>query len=727
MKSAFHHNIYRSLAAASLVALLAALVILGGGRASAGPSRPPRTATTTANPPTDQIIVRFHDGGAAPAASAMDRRLERMSERVGMSLALVRPMSGDAFVYRLPVPLPEGEVATLARELSALPEVDYAEPDAINQHTGILIAAPLAPGKTPNDPSFADQWHYRYTPGVEEGANLPPAWDITTGSAAIVVAVLDTGIRPHADLAGRTVPGYDFITQPNRANDNDHAGPDNSRDADPADPGDWNLEGQCGGAQARPSSWHGTHVAGTIGAASNNGDDVAGVNWGARIQPVRVLGRCGGTDSDIIDAMRWSAGLAVPGAPPNPNPARVLNMSLGRFGSCPNTMQAAVNDVVNTGAVVVVSAGNSSDIADFFTPAGCGGVITVAASNRAGDSPFYSNYGSAVEVSAPGGDMFVDETDGVLSTFNEGLQGPGNDSLHYYEGTSMAAPHVAGVAALLLGEDPSLTPAEVSAIIQATARDFPEGGWCQTWSCGEGLLDAYEALLALDDGGPTPTPTDGPSPTPTATATQTATATPSPTATDGPSPTPTATQTPTVEPSSTPVPDEFVFYLPVVVDRYAAVVDPPDELLNGDFEQGNDGSWTVDDPSDPPIVTDQLPSGATAHGGTRAAYFSEYSLSGFIEQRVTVPIERPYLRFMHWYYVGNIGSHCGPDRVYVMVDNRVVDYKYACPWTETSGWEPWEVDLRPYGGRSVVLRFYFTAEPSSIYWMVDDVAFAADQ
>ena len=577
--------------------LFAALVLLSDGRAAAGPSRFQVPAGRPANPPTDQVIVQFGGGARALSATEMARRLERLSAAAGRPLTFVRPMSGGAYVYRLPSPLAEREVAAIAADLAALPEVSHAEADIVLRHTGRVPAqppvlsgiAPRAAGSAPNDPSFVDQWHYRYTPGAMEGVNLEPAWNITTGSPDIVVAVLDTGIVLHADLVGRTVPGYDFITSLSQANDNDHPLKGNSRDSNPSDPGDWQAAGDCGsGSPAYPSTWHGTHVAGTIGAASNNGSDVAGVNWQAKILPARVLGRCGGELSDVIDAIRWSAGLAVPGAPPNANPARVINMSLGGGGTCSPLMQAAIDAAAAAGALSVVAAGNSLDIADFYTPASCNNVITVAATTRAGDLAWYSNFGSAVEVSAPGGETNSNPADGVLSTFNGGGQGPGNDSLGFYQGTSMAAPHVAGVASLLLGLAPGLTPAEVSEIIQTTVRDFPPGSDCAAWACGEGIVDAFAALKAVADPGeatatptatPTTTATATPTTTATATPTATATATPTATPTEEPSPTgepsPTSEPSPTGEPSPTVVPDGSVIYLPAVYNGDTLAAAPP--------------------------------------------------------------------------------------------------------------------------------------------------------
>src|SRR5205823_4685517 len=196
----------------------------------------------------------------------------------------------------------------------------------------------------PNDTMYGQQWHYFEARG---GINLPPAWDVTTGSASLTVAVVDSGVVPHADLAGRLVPGYDFISDASMSNDGD------GRDADARDPGDYG----CNGAA---SSWHGTHVAGTIGAASNNGAGVAGINWSSKILPVRVMGKCGGYTSDIVDGMRWAAGIAVIGVPANANPARVINLSLGSDGACSSAFQSAVNDVIARGTVVVAAAGNSN-------------------------------------------------------------------------------------------------------------------------------------------------------------------------------------------------------------------------------------------------------------------------------------------------------------------------------------------------------------------------------
>ena len=444
--------------------------------------------------PTDQVIVKYRALMAQQEAfnPASTATMDRLSEAAGVPLTYERAMSGDAQVLGLPARLPLAEVQAIADRLSALPEVEYAEPDAI-----------MVPMLTPSDPQYPNQWHY-FAPGPGHyGINAPAAWEVTTGSSSIVVAVIDTGITDHVEFVGRTVPGYDFISDYRVANDG------TGRDSDFSDPGDWITAADLNsapfigaGCQIHNSTWHGTHTAGTIGAASNNAVGVAGVNWNSKILPVRVLGKCGGSLSDIVDGMRWAAGLPVPGAPANANPARVLNLSLGGTGACEATYQDAINAIASAGATIVVSAGNSTTDASGVQPASCNGVITVAATNRDGGRAYYSNYGATVEISAPGGETNVSGVNGVLSTLNTGTQGPGADTYVYYPGTSMAAPHVAGVASLLYSLKPSLTPAEVLTILQNTATNFP-GGTCNTAICGRGIVNAGAAVAAVSNPMPT--------------------------------------------------------------------------------------------------------------------------------------------------------------------------------------------------------------------------------
>ncbi len=424
---------------------------------------------------TAQLIVHFKK----PAPGQLQNQALQttaLNQATGMALTYVRELADRSMVVRLPQTLTDAELEHVLAKIAGLPDVLVVEPDVR-----------VYPQVTPNDPRYGEQWHYFAPTAGNYGANLPGAWDITTGAAGVTVAVLDTGQLNHADLAGRMVAGYDFISDVTTANDG------NGRDANPADPGDW-----CNGSD---SSWHGTHVAGTIGANSNNGVGVAGVNWTSKIQHVRVLGSCGGNISDIADAIRWAAGLNVPGAPVNATPAKVLNLSLGGAGSCGATIQNAIDAAVNAGSVVVVAAGNSSLDAADFQPANCNNVITVGATNRDGNLASYSNYGAVVEIAAPGGETdFFSSSNGVLSTLNAGTTTPGADNYAFYQGTSMATPHVAGIVSLMLSVKPTLTPAQVVALLQMSATAFPGGSSCNTSNCGAGIINAA-AAVAVAQGG----------------------------------------------------------------------------------------------------------------------------------------------------------------------------------------------------------------------------------
>ncbi|MEM9493315.1 MAG: S8 family serine peptidase, partial [Myxococcota bacterium] len=227
---------------------------------------------------------------------------------------------------------------------------------------------------------------------------------------------------------------------------------------------------------------------------------VSGVAFGAQLVQARVLGRCGGTTSDIADAIVWASGGSVSGVPNISAPADVINMSLGGGGSCPSVTQNAINTAVGNGTVVVAAAGNSATNVNNATPANCNNVIAVAAVYEPGDMSYYSNYGAKIDIAAPGGDL-VNSSVGIASTLNSGATTPAGDTYVYYQGTSMAAPHVAGVAALVMSLDPSMTPADVEAHLKSTARPHVSGTTCT--QCGAGLLDAYNAVTGLGGGGPT--------------------------------------------------------------------------------------------------------------------------------------------------------------------------------------------------------------------------------
>lgn len=432
---------------------------------------------------TDRLIIKYRNTSRMTinqlSAGAM---LNNAGRTLGISMNYMRNMKNGAQVWRLDGRKSISTLHSLVTAIANNPNVEYVEPDLIMQ-----------PMFTPNDSRYNEQWHYFETTG---GLNLPTAWDNATGTGA-VVAVIDTGYRPHADLAANILPGYDMIIDSFVSNDGD------GRDADASDPGDAVAASECGaGAPARNSSWHGTHVAGTVAAVTNNGTGVAGIAFDAKVVPVRVLGKCGGYTSDIADGILWASGATVSGVPTNANPAQVINMSLGGGGACGVTMQNAIDQARNLGTTLVVAAGNSNIDAINSSPANCSGVVTVAATNRSGGHAFYSNFGTIVDIAAPGGDTRGGAANGILSTLNTGSTTPGGDSYAFYQGTSMATPHVAGLAALLYSADSTITPDEVEANMKATARAFP--ATCN--GCGAGIADAASAVDAVLSGGTTPPP-----------------------------------------------------------------------------------------------------------------------------------------------------------------------------------------------------------------------------
>jgi serine protease len=421
---------------------------------------------------TDRIIVKYRSTPNTVAAQTTQTRgAELSAQRLGVALNRLRTTALGSQVLKTDRRLSLEEATALARDIASDPNVEYAEPDRL-----------LHKLFTPNDPRYGEQWHYFEAAG---GINAPAAWDKSTGTG-VVVGIVDTGIRPHADLSGAILPGYDFISDTFVSNDG------NGRDNDPSDPGDWINAGECGGGQPtqfEASSWHGTHVAGTIAARTNNSVGVAGIAFNAKIVPARVLGKCGGYTSDIADAIVWVSGGTVSGVPANANPAKVINISLGGTGACDNTSQNAINSARSRGTSVIVAAGNESTNASNSSPANCSGVVTVAAVGRNGGKASYSNFGATVEVAAPGGSGGANS---VLSTLNSGTTTPGADSYALYNGTSMATPHVVGVVALMLSVKPSLTPDQVTQILQSTARAFPAA--CS--QCGSGIVNASAAVDA---------------------------------------------------------------------------------------------------------------------------------------------------------------------------------------------------------------------------------------
>jgi serine protease len=473
---------------------------------------------------------------AAEVAQILQARATNLGNRLGLSLQAVH-----AIDERTQVVTSEGIGSrALAARLAADGEVEYAVEDGRRRaqrvpNDPLYLQGPAVVGASGGPVS--GQWYLRppqastLTTGDEitSSINAQGAWDITTGHPSVVVAVLDTGIRPdHPDLAGKVLPGYDMVSDATVANDG------NGRDADPSDPGDWinasdKATSTFSTCDISDSSWHGTMTAGLIGASTNNGVGMAGVGWGVKIVPVRVLGKCFGYDSDIIAGMRWGAGLSVPGVPANAHPAKVLNLSLGGDGACSAAYSQAVNEINAAGVVIVASAGNSSGHA-VGTPANCPGVIGVGGLRHIGTKVGFSDIGPELTISAPAGNC-VNTNAGepclypILTTANTGTTTPGSarytDGFDISVGTSFSAPLVSGTAALMMTAHRGLTPAQVIAALKSTARAFPQTGapadassgpiqqcqaptttdqlqcYCTTTTCGAGMLDAAAAVAAV--------------------------------------------------------------------------------------------------------------------------------------------------------------------------------------------------------------------------------------
>jgi serine protease len=507
---------------------------------------------------TARVIVKLRaDSPLLPKEALLGtaqkpRHAQSLGQRLGIAMN-----DGAAVSRRAQVVFANGITsADLAQRLAREADVEYAVPDE-RRHLLTGPNDPLYAAGVPGNGPAVGQWYLRAPSGpVTSSIDIEPAWNVTLGNPNVVIADLDTGVRfEHPDLlavtaGGKLLPGYNMINNLLVANDGD------ARDADASDPGDWitaaeannrfgffyqctSLDPSTGKYAAENSSWHGTLVSGILAAITNNGIGMASVGPNLRVLPVRVLGKCGGYDSDIIAGMRWAAGLEVPGVPANPYPARVINMSLGGAGACPATYADAIGEVTAVGAVIVVSAGNSAGHA-LNAPANCNGVIAVAALRHAGTKVGFSDLGLDVAISAPGGNC-INVTAGspclypILTTSDAGTTTPVGpiytDSFKFSVGTSFSAPLVSGTAALMLSVQPALTPQQVRQVLQATSRLFPTTGgdngdgtpvpqcavpqydslgnpvdqlqcYCTTYSCGAGMLDAGAALSALVNNMP---------------------------------------------------------------------------------------------------------------------------------------------------------------------------------------------------------------------------------
>lgn len=499
------------------VALGLATLLLGASALAQGPAAPAQGLiigyrASAADTETEQV-------GRSPRANQRERararwkaatdqtreRTRRLARDVGLAVRETGE-AGNAALLKFEHPLKGRSLEDAMRRVRLHPDVAWVEPNVLVKRLQTV---------TPNDTNFSSQWHLQVpsvsSPVNPAAMNLPNAWALTTGSTGtpVVVAVVDGGVRfDHPDLAAlgaRLLPGYDLVSDVDVANDG------GGRDSDASDPGDWvtSAEAQTptyATCDVANSSWHGTFITGQIAAATDNGMGVAGINWGARILPVRVAGKCGALVSDLLDGVRWAAGLPVAGVPTNNNPARVINLSFGGDAPCNALYQDTINAATDAGALVVVAAGNGSGALQ--RPADCQRVMTVAAVRKDGAKTSYSSFGPQVALSAPGGS---DESGGVnllLSTDNAGTTLPGSNGYGYKQGTSFAVPQAVGVASLMLDVNDALTPSALMDRMKqaAAARGHVDAGYgqcalptsglcnCTTTTCGAGLLDASTSV-----------------------------------------------------------------------------------------------------------------------------------------------------------------------------------------------------------------------------------------
>ena len=413
--------------------------------------------------------------GLKPVAGAHGRDMlmslgDSQQQRLAIStlkLQSKHQIKRNAIAAKGPTAVLKWDTIAAIKMLRKRADVLYAEPNYIHQ-----------PQVVPNDTFYPIQWHYPLI-------NLPDAWDITTGSTDVIVAVIDTGVvLDHPDLSGQLIAGYDFISNSNTALDGDGI------DSNPDDPG-------SSGAN-RPSSFHGTHVAGTVAASSNNNIGVAGVAWHSTIMPLRVLGKGGGTSYDIRQAMRFAARLDNDSDTLPAKKADIINLSLGSIYPSQAT-QDVIDEVRAAGTIVIAAAGNYNNDTPFY-PASYDGVVAVSAVAYNKSKASYSNFSADVDVAAPGGSGEYD----IASTGADNSSGAIQADYTYKQGTSMAAPHVAGVVALMMAVKPDMTPDQLDTLLATgeITEDLGESGRDNIY--GHGLIDAFKAVAVAQGNEPIP-------------------------------------------------------------------------------------------------------------------------------------------------------------------------------------------------------------------------------
>ena len=455
---------------------------------------------------------------AAAVAQGESLRWKRVLSETGLSGSSgrreprLRAVGRDQQLIQFEHPLSRAEAQAVREKLMQRGDVEWVEPNTRERRLQV----------PPTDPLFTQQWWLQPVSGSNANAidarlrgvaGFQNAW-LRAQPTSIVVAVLDTGITPHEDLSSsRILPGRDFVSEVDYANDGD------GWDADPSDPGDYVTSADLAnpafsGCVVENSSWHGTIVAGIVAATPNNGRGGAGIHWGAQVLPVRVAGKCGAAVSDIVDGMRWAAGLPVAGLPLNPHPARVLNISFGGSAACGQAYQSAVDEVRARGVVVVAAAGN--EWSGPTRPASCNGVVGVVGLNRDGFKTNYSNFGSQLSASGIAtvsgddregawGSVLADS--GLVTLTNQGSTVPLTGGYARLYGTSFAAPQVSGTIAEMLSLNPGLSVDQILTGLRLSARPHvtsskigqcsdanPGRCICTTSTCGVGILDADQAL-----------------------------------------------------------------------------------------------------------------------------------------------------------------------------------------------------------------------------------------
>jgi serine protease len=452
---------------AAAIAVAACLTIGMGGTAFAD----------VVVPDPDSFVVTVP--GDAPTVDQLQATVPSVDVRS------VTPLGDGLAAVQVAAPT---DAAAQAQALNASPLVTAASPSRIFRVAG--TPSPVS-GVAPWYDEQWDLWDASSTARAGGfGVDAPRAWTRTYGSRDVVVAVLDTGITPHPDLAGvARVPGYDFVSQ----TDGVVTGDGDGWDANPSDPGD-----ACPDL-GTDSTWHGTFVTGEI-AAQRDRSGVVGQAPGVTIEPVRVLGGCGGSEADTIAAIEWSSGGAVDGVPANQHPADVISMSLGSdTGDCSDALQDSIDDAIGRGSVVVAAAGNDGTSMADTSPANCAGVVSVVATTRTGSLADYSNRGTAdvqPTIAAPGGSD-ANPVIGDIWTSTGAFSAKGNTAAIGTDmGTSMATPRVSAAIALLLSVRPGLDPADVMQRLGATATPFPAGSSCTATTCGEGIVNAGDLVGA---------------------------------------------------------------------------------------------------------------------------------------------------------------------------------------------------------------------------------------